>query len=282
MVCRMQTSQLKSFGSWLDDNVARIVRWATFFGLVAAFMSWVASHIMPIYQYGWGAAVFAGVGFACIVTLVISSALVAWRYFNPLPEQPVASREKSQEAPPADLLLNRFAETERGIAQNTVGLEHLRINFEQLEARAQSYRDEASRCYHILKMAIRARDAESKLKEADQIIMCTYKKLLEGPYPDEAAWARDYAVWETAVKRIDGIMSEWAPNYEPIFSGAGLAERAPLPPAQSNIKSDANATRWEMFWLTQGKYSNRRDNIFIFFTSKTGELLTEVFHDHTS
>jgi hypothetical protein len=201
MVCRMQISQLKSFGSWLDDNVARIVRWATFFGLVAAFMSWVASYITPIYQYGWGAAVFAGVGFACIVTLVISCALVAWRYFNPLPEQPVTSREKCQEAPPADALLNRFAEAERGIAQNKVGLDELRTRVA------------------MLTRSLRARDAEYIIKEADQVIMSTSKKLLNEPYSDESSWAADYAVWETAIRRIDGIMSEWTPNHRPILSG---------------------------------------------------------------
>jgi hypothetical protein len=83
----MQLSQLISFGRWLDNNIARIVRWAAFFGLVAAFISWAASYITPIYQYGWGAVVFAGVGAACVIALVGSGILVAWRYFNPLPEQ---------------------------------------------------------------------------------------------------------------------------------------------------------------------------------------------------
>lgn len=51
----------------------------------------VASYITPIYQYGWGAVVFAGIGFACAITIVASGALVAWRYFNPLPKQPATS-----------------------------------------------------------------------------------------------------------------------------------------------------------------------------------------------
>jgi hypothetical protein len=114
MACRMQISQLKSFGHWLDDNVARIVRWAAFIGLVAALMSLVASYITPIYQYGWGAVVYSGVGAACIVTLAISGILVAWRYFNPILDQPAkpitqisgaTDQAKAQEAPigPTDL-----------------------------------------------------------------------------------------------------------------------------------------------------------------------------------
>ena len=77
---------------WLDENVARIVRWVAFFGLAAVFMSWVASHIAPIFNYGWGAAVFAGLGAACLATLVFSGALVAWRYFNP--KQAAASAQQ--------------------------------------------------------------------------------------------------------------------------------------------------------------------------------------------
>ena len=76
---------------WLDQNTARFASWTAVVGVVAPVMSWVASYIMPIYQYGWGAAVFAGVGLTCIIMLVISGCLVAWRYFNPLPKQLAAS-----------------------------------------------------------------------------------------------------------------------------------------------------------------------------------------------
>jgi hypothetical protein len=79
-------SLLKNFPK-IDENVRRIVSWVTFFGLVAGAMSWVADHITPISQYGWGAVVFAGIGVTCAVMLVASGTLVAWRYFNPLPGQ---------------------------------------------------------------------------------------------------------------------------------------------------------------------------------------------------
>lgn len=72
-----------SVGRWLDGSVARIVRWVAFFGLVAAVMSWIASHIAPIYAFGWGGVAFAGVGAACVVTLVVSVAIMAYRYLNP-------------------------------------------------------------------------------------------------------------------------------------------------------------------------------------------------------
>jgi hypothetical protein len=83
-----------------DEIVRRIVYWTAFFVLVSATMSWVASYITPISQYGWGAVVFAGIGMACVITLSASGAFAAWRYFNPLPEQSSIS-ERVPPAPPA-------------------------------------------------------------------------------------------------------------------------------------------------------------------------------------
>jgi hypothetical protein len=80
-----------------DEIVRRVVYWSAFFGLVSAAMSWVAAHITPISQYGWAAIVFTGIGAACAISLVVSGALVAWRYFNPLPEQ--SATNEGQEAP---------------------------------------------------------------------------------------------------------------------------------------------------------------------------------------
>jgi hypothetical protein len=77
-----------------DENINRIVYWVAFFGLVAAVMSWVATYITPLYQYGWGAVVFAGVGAACAIMFVVSGTLVAWRYFHPLPKRPNAQGRK--------------------------------------------------------------------------------------------------------------------------------------------------------------------------------------------
>jgi hypothetical protein len=78
----------------IDENVRRFVTWITFFGIVSAAMSWAAAYIIPITKYGWGAVVFAGVGAACGVTLVGSCALMAWRYFNPIPD-PIESNRRA-------------------------------------------------------------------------------------------------------------------------------------------------------------------------------------------
>jgi hypothetical protein len=76
-----------------DEIVRRIVTWVAFFGIVATVMSLAASYIMPIYKYGWGAVIFVGVGAACAIIIVISIALVAWRFFKPFPTSPPVSAD---------------------------------------------------------------------------------------------------------------------------------------------------------------------------------------------
>jgi hypothetical protein len=74
-----------------DEIVRRAVYWTTF---LSAVMSLVASYITPLYQYGWGAVVFAGVGTALVIIIVCSGGLVAWRYFHPLPKQQISHDRK--------------------------------------------------------------------------------------------------------------------------------------------------------------------------------------------
>ena len=47
-------------------------------------MSWIAAYIPNIAQFGWATVVFTGLGIACIVSLVTSVGLIAWRYFSPI------------------------------------------------------------------------------------------------------------------------------------------------------------------------------------------------------
>jgi hypothetical protein len=125
----------------------------------------------------------------------------------------------------------------------------------------------------LLRNALAIRDADAKIREADQAIMRTAMRLLEGSYPNEAAWATDYAVWEPAMRRIDSLVPQWAPQPHVPFLDLKYLERgAPSPPLQSNIKSDTNTMRYKAVWVAQRSYSNRREEILRFFSSKTGEL----------
>lgn len=82
-----------SFGKW----AGKTAYWFTFVGLVWGAMSWVASQVTPLAGLGWGTYVFVGLGAACILSLVLSAALVAWRYFNPLSATPAETESETQQ-----------------------------------------------------------------------------------------------------------------------------------------------------------------------------------------
>jgi hypothetical protein len=93
----------------------------------------------------------------------------------------------------------------------------------------------------LLRHSLAIRDDDSKIREADQIIMRTAMNLLDGSYPNEAAWATDYEAWELAMRRIDSLVPKWVPQSHVPFLDLKYLERgAPPPPPQSNITSDTN------------------------------------------
>lgn len=60
---------------------------ATTFAALVVAMSVIANWVTDLHStYGLGAVIFVGIGAACVIVLVISAALVAWRLFNPLPK----------------------------------------------------------------------------------------------------------------------------------------------------------------------------------------------------
>jgi hypothetical protein len=178
--------------------------------------------------------------------------MVSWRYFNPLPKQ-TGTPGEGQEVSTQDMS-SRLAEAERGIAQNKASLEELRTKAA------------------MLTRSLRARDAQSIIKEADQVIMTTYKKLLQEVYPDEASWADDYAVWEKAMSRIDNLMSQWTQQHHKPFLDIRLKEFEDSAPPPQQIKSDANATRYKTAWLAQSSYANMREGLFGYFAAIIGDV----------
>src|SRR5580704_12320482 len=229
--------------------------WWAVFGpsvVLSVLMSVIATGFTSIAQYGWGAIVFAGVGAACVIMFAASALMVSWRYFNPLPNQP-ATPSESREVSTQDIS-SRLAEAERGIAQNKAGLEELRTKAA------------------MLTRSLRARDAQSIIKEADQVVMSTSKKLLEEAYPDEAAWADDYAAWEKTMSRIDNLMSQWTQQHHvPFLDIRSKDFEAGAPPPQQ-IKSDANATRYNTARLAQSSYADKREGLFGFFAAIIGDV----------
>jgi hypothetical protein len=117
----------------------------------------------------------------------------------------------------------------------------------------------------MLTRTLRARDAQSEFKKADQTIM-SVSKHFEEPYPSDADWRADFSIWERAMSLVDNIMREWDPSHKPFlyiplkhFKGGVL----PLP-IQSNITCDAKKL-YGAAWIAQCNYADRRDAIILNF-----------------
>jgi hypothetical protein len=260
--------------------------WAVFgpIGLLSVLMSGIAAGFTSIAQFGWGAIVFAGVGAACVIMFAASALMVSWRYFNPL-QKPPAIPSQVQDVSTQDTS-RRLAEAERGIAQNTAGLQEVRTKAEtstqdisgrlagaergiaQNKAGLEELRTKAA----MLIRSLRARDAQSIIKEADQVVMSTHKKLLEEAYPDEAAWADDYAAWEKAMRRIDDLMSQWTQQHHVPFLAIHSKDIDAGAPPPQQFRSDANATRYKTARLAQSSYADKRDGLFGYFAAIIGDV----------
>ena len=68
----------------IDKSVDRYGYWVPFLGSVGAAMTWLFDHLTLISSYGWPAVVLAGIASTCVVALVTSVCLIAWRYFHPI------------------------------------------------------------------------------------------------------------------------------------------------------------------------------------------------------
>jgi hypothetical protein len=270
-----------------DISADRLGYWWTIFGPAAALsilMSGIAAGFTSITQYGWGAIIFAGVGAACVIMFAASAFMVSWRYLNAVSNQPETPRESREVSTPD--ISNRLAEIERGIAQNKAGLGELRTKAEasaqdissrlaevergiaQNKAGLEEVRTKAT----LLTRSLRARDAQSMIREADQVVMSTSKKLLGEAYPDEAAWVDDYAAWEKAMTRIDDLMSQWTHQHHVPFLNTRLKDSEASAPPPPQIKSDANAARYKTAWLAQSSYADKREGLFGYFVAIIGDV----------
>jgi hypothetical protein len=105
------------------------------FTTLAVAMSVIANWVTNLHDtYGLGGVIFVGIGAACVIVLVISAALVAWRLFNPLPKTQPSSGGAVPENVKLDAvgisglggLDGKVAELERKIDANTADIEQTR------------------------------------------------------------------------------------------------------------------------------------------------------------
>ena len=283
----------------IDRTVERFAYWWAFLGpggLVWIVMSWVASYFTPIARYGIGAIIFAGLAAACILILVASISLIAWRYFHPIgagegleaprtgigeQQAAVSKAELRQLDARCDQLRADIARHDNLVLVQRSVNDELRGQLEDLQAAAKSLGDRFAaheqitvQGTYLLIRALRARDARRDfLIPNDQIAMSLGKKLM---YPDAyssaASWLGDYQAWRAALRTIDGLMIEWAKAqhlsvYASLFDLKGHHyEQAPMPP--DNIRSDETIIAFKTVCQVQSSYANQREGIFSFFDER--------------
>lgn len=188
---------------------------------------------------------FLIVGIGCLIFLIhdygLDRALLQWA-------NKTIARIGHMAAAPDDLL-SRVIEIEDRTAQNKASLEELRTRVT------------------MLTRSLRARDALSIIKEADQVVMPASRKLLEESYANEPAWVAD---WERAMTQIDSLWPQWQPHDKRFLDiHAKDFERSALSPP-SNIA--INVTRYMTVGIAQQRYADMREGILQFLDLKARDL----------
>lgn len=87
----------------IERGLERIVIWASGISLVTGGFAAIVKLGRPIgVEVNWAGAVLIGFGLACVLSLVLSVALIAWRKFHPIPKFPDAALVSVEAGPPTD------------------------------------------------------------------------------------------------------------------------------------------------------------------------------------
>jgi hypothetical protein len=107
-------ARIKQHFPAIDRFVDRFGYWGAFFVAVWFAMSWIATSVSGLSQFGWGAVVLAGLAVACLAALSVSASLALYRYFNPLLQfSDTSAPPPPPPAPPSSPISN--PQTERDI-----------------------------------------------------------------------------------------------------------------------------------------------------------------------
>jgi len=145
---------------------------------------------------------------------------------------------------------------------------------DDLGTTTKSIQQQLTSGYDLLSRALRARDAEAMLKEADQKVIDLGDKLLDARHQDDSAWAIDFQEWKRYLTQIDHLMASWDKSYRPSLDIRQHDYEAGAPTAPKHIvdKQDANSTRYKTVWIAQSTYKERRDNLFAYLGRKANDF----------
>lgn len=99
-----------------EGRVERVLIWVGAWTTMSGLFAWLVKASKPFTDQGWnwGESIIFGIGLACIVGLVISGGLVAWRRFKPLPASNV--EPPSIPADPLGGMLEEWEEMQARVA----------------------------------------------------------------------------------------------------------------------------------------------------------------------
>jgi len=107
-----------------DKSLDVAGRWIAFILFLAASFTWLAKQMSWAGNLNWADAVFIGVGVALLISLIMSAALVAWRFFNPLPALPEPELDHNPK-----------------LEETNSEIKTVKIKIEKLEAEITSHQD---------------------------------------------------------------------------------------------------------------------------------------------
>lgn len=254
----------------IDPSVQKISGWITFIAGVGAFLSWVASHIAALSPYGWGAFAFVGLAAACVLSLVISLGLIAWRFFRPLSPAAVPIDTSNSALWKAEIQSMGSA-LEKYVDETSAALSE-KIERSAVQTAVLSRLTNLERKFSYLIDAINARDAEMQIKQADAMVDPLGRKLLAATsYSDPQAWLADYRSWHDSVAALDRtILNQKVEGFTPYLDirARDLQKCSETPPTEGLRADDRIIVAYKTVFLAQKRYTIEREQVFRFFSAK--------------
>jgi hypothetical protein len=221
MVPAMARKIWEGVGRFADAlSIAQTVwSWTVISSILGLIMTWAASAIDPIRALGWGAAVFAGVSMTCALLFLMSTSLIAWRYFNPLPPSALASPQyKDRLLSNADAIVVDGEPAAPMMSVDSSVLESVMRRIQTLEDRFQALVDTSTiqagnqaQFQQRVTRALAARDDLVILQEGAEKIRSAFTKLQDvALYADKHQWNSDYGFWEGEVKNYYYLLRQWS------------------------------------------------------------------------
>jgi hypothetical protein len=258
--------------------------WISFFGALWVLTSLIANSIGVVSAYGWGVVAFVGMATACLLLLVISTCLFAWRYFRTVSVDQLKMSDEAMLLRKLDFITTSLSPLEQQNHEISAKINELERNIAELNAKnareselltklstkVQSDYLQLNRKFGYLIDAIHARDAEEVAKKADAVVSSLGTKLLTAVhYSNAGEWLKDYKIWRDSVSAIDRAVGRLGvEGHSPFLDirHQELENCSNMPP--DGMRNDHTIVPYKTVSLVQRRYTDGREQLFRFFAAK--------------